>query len=247
MYLVNPPAQGFRIRSEILGEKRTVLEFLPAGYESSGKTYPVLLLLDASPRLSPYSPSFRSIAEKSNFLGSPVPEMIVLGIVNTDRNRDMLPVRVPHLPSSGGAALFLRFITEELVPKVKSAYRTSEEWILFGRSDSGLFALYALTEAPEAFRAVIASSPTLGHCPAFMNGQLERLFRERQDLSKKVFIIYGADEGPLVAGPVSAFAGGMERSAPENFVFEVRGVPGGGHAPKSGLEEGLRFAFSSNR
>jgi predicted alpha/beta superfamily hydrolase len=247
VYLINPPARGFKIRSEILGEKRTILEFLPEAYESTGKSYPVLLHLDADPRPSTAGPSFYAIAESVNSLGDGVPGMIVLGIPNTDRNRDMLPVRVPELPTSGGAKLFLRFITEELMPNVEARYRASGEWILYGRSDSGLFALYALTETPAAFRAVIASSPSLGRCPAFMIQNVDRLSRSRPGMAAKVFIVYGSEEVDMVAGPVSAFAGAIRRAVSDQLVLGVKSVPGGGHVPKSGLADGLRYVFSAGR
>ncbi len=244
LYLINPPVKGFKIPSIILEEKRTVLVSLPMGYDSSSKSYPVLILLDASRRRSAYGPSFDTIAENLKSLGDPVPEMIVLGIPNTDRNRDMLPVHDPELPTSGKARRFLLFITDELIPRVRTGYRTSDELVLYGRSDSGLFALYTLTEAPGVFRAVIASSPTLGHCPGFMTENVDRLFHERPDLAGTLFIIYGAEEGSMVAGHIPAFVRAIEEAASPKFNLSVRSVPGGGHVPKSSLEDGLRFVFS---
>jgi predicted alpha/beta superfamily hydrolase len=76
--LINPPYKAFKISSKILGEKRTILEYLPARYQSSGKSYPVLVHLDADPRPSTYEPSFYAIAERMNTLGAPISEMIVL-------------------------------------------------------------------------------------------------------------------------------------------------------------------------
>jgi len=242
--LINPPYKAFKISSAILGEKRKILEYLPAGYQTSGRSYPVLVHLDADPRPSTYGPSFCAIAKKMNALGAPVPEMIVLGIVNTDRTRDMVPVPDEiYPPAPGKAHNFLRFITAELIPDVKARCRTTDFRILYGRSDSGLFALYALTAAPDAFEAVIASSPSLGRSPAFTTGGITALFRERPSLAKKLFIIYGANEGPDVSARVPELAALIRRSCSENFVLGVKSVPGGGHIPKSSLEDGLRFIF----
>jgi len=247
VYLVNPPYKAFKISSAILGERRTVLEYLPAGYRSSGKSYPVLIHLDADPRPSTYGPSFYAIAERMNALGAPIPEMIVLGVTNTDRLRDMIPVADESYPPAPGQAHgFLRFITEELVPHVRTRYRTTDFRILYGRSDSGLFALYALTAAPDAFEAVVASSPSLGRCPTFMAEAVKRLFQERPTLAMRLFIIYGSNEGPSVSARVPELAGLIERGSSENLVLGVRSVPDGGHIPKSSLEDGLRFIFSAH-
>ncbi len=247
IFLIDSPYEGFRIRSPILGEKRTILVSLPKSYESSNKNYPVLFLLDARPRASTFGPSFYTVAEGLKAPGDPVPEMIVIGVTNTNRNRDMLPVRADGFPDSGKAADFLRFITKELIPDMRARYRTSDIRILYGRSDSGLFALYALTNSPEAFQAVIASSPTLGHCPTLMTEWAKGLFRTRPNVAKRLFIIYGDNEGDIVADYVPRFAETIKNAASENFVLGIRSVPGGGHIPKSSLGEGLRFVFSTNR
>lgn len=244
IFLANPPYKSFKIHSKILGENRIILEFLPENYQASGQSYPVLLLLDASPRISTYGPSFYSIAENLNKSGGPIPEMIILGVVNTNRNRDMIPVKNPFLNASGEALSFLRFITEELIPEIKSRFRTSEHRILYGRSDSGLFALFALTEEPDAFRTVIASSPSLGHCPALMRHRVRKIFRERPGLSGNLFIVWGSDEGRLVVDHAPDFIDVVKRTASKNFNLGVKIIPGGGHIPPSSLEDGLHFVFS---
>jgi len=246
VYLVDPPSKAFKLSSKILGEKRTILESLPAGYQTSGKTYPVLVHLDADPRPSSYGPSFYAIAENMNALGAPIPEMIFLGVTNTDRLRDMIPFPDASFPPAPGKAHdFLQFITQELIPDIKTRYRTTDFRILYGRSDSGLFALYALTAAPDAFQAIIASSPSLGRFPAFMADGVKALFRERPSLSTTVFIIYGDNEGPDVSGRVPELAVLIKKSSSENFVLGVKSVPDGGHIPKSSLEDGLRFIFAT--
>lgn len=246
VFLINPPYEAFKIASGFLGEKRTILEYMPAGYQTSGQSYPVLVHLDADPRPSSYGPSFFTIAERMNSLGAPVPEMIVLGVTNTDRLRDMIPFPDEiYPPAPGKAHNFLRFISEELIPEVKARYRTTDFRILYGRSDSGLFALYTLTEAPDAFQAVIASSPSLGRSPAFLADGLKALFQEHPALAKTLFIIYGANEGPDVSARVPDLAALIRRICSDDFVLGVKSVPGGGHIPKSSLEDGLRFVFAT--
>jgi len=246
LYLINPPYEAFEIRSRILDEERTILEHLPVGYETSGRSYPVLFHLDANPRASAYGPSFYDIAERVSALGAPVPEMIILGVTNTDRLRDMIPVPDTTFPPAPGRARdFLRFITEELIPEIEARYRTTEFRVLYGGSDAGLFALYAMTAAPDVFQAVVASSPSLGRCPDFMADRVNDLFRERPALSGTLFLVYGAEEGSSVVARVPEFASLIEQSRSESFILGVRRVPGAGHVPESGLEGGLRFIFGA--
>jgi predicted alpha/beta superfamily hydrolase len=246
IYLINPPYRAFKIPSRVLGEDRTILEYLPAGYQTSGRRYPVLFHLDANPRRSAHAPSFYTVAQAVSDLGAPVPEMIVLGVTNTDRLRDMIPVPdTTFPPAPGRARAFLRFITEELIPAVEARYRTTDVRVLYGGSDAGLFALYALTEAPGAFEAVIASSPSLARCPAFMADAAIRLFEQHPALAKTLFLVYGGREGPPVARSVPDFAALIEQRRPAGFRLGVERVSGAGHVPAASLEDGLRFIFGT--
>jgi predicted alpha/beta superfamily hydrolase len=246
-YLISPPYKSFTLSSRILGEKRTILEVLPEGYRTSGRPYPVLFHLDADPRPSSFGPSFYDVAQRMNGLGGRVPAMIVLGLTNTERTRDMVPFPDDSFPPSPGRAhRFLRFITEELIPEVEARYRTTDFRILYGRSDSGLFALYALTAAPDAFRAFIASSPSLGRSPLLLARAVEALFRERPALARTLFIVYGENE-TLLSTEVPRFAALIDRNRPGDFILGVRSVPGAGHIPKSSLEDGLRFVFGRSQ
>jgi len=42
--------------------------------------------------------------------------MVVVGVLNTDRNRDLTPRKVEGLKNSGGADAFLEFVALELDP-----------------------------------------------------------------------------------------------------------------------------------
>jgi hypothetical protein len=74
------------LRSEILDEDRQLLIFLPYGYEQSTERYPVLYLLDGPAH-------FHHVTGTAGFLdrADRIPPMIVVGIVNTDRDRDTKP------------------------------------------------------------------------------------------------------------------------------------------------------------
>src|SRR4051812_12979752 len=76
------------MKSAILGEDRRILIHLPAGYDTSGKSYPVLYLLDGTEAflLEMIAITNRLRNDRNG------PEMIIVAIENTNRDRDMMPV-----------------------------------------------------------------------------------------------------------------------------------------------------------
>ena len=154
--------EGNRIWSKTLQEERRLLVYLPPGYRHSDERYPVLYLLDAEAQ-------FHHSTGIVNFLGTDngrIPEMIVIGVTNTNRLRDLTPPtkdaeqRKDH-PDAGGADAFLTFLADELRPWVDANYRTQPYRVLTGHSLGGLFAVHALLRRPDAFQAYIAVSPSL--------------------------------------------------------------------------------------
>jgi predicted alpha/beta superfamily hydrolase len=99
-----------------------------------------------------------------------VPEMIIVAIPNTDRNRDLTPTHVTHdyygkaapgFASSGGGDNFLDFLQEELIPQIEAKYRTQPYRILVGHSLGGLLALHALQSRPQLFQAYLTMDPSI--------------------------------------------------------------------------------------
>jgi predicted alpha/beta superfamily hydrolase len=148
--------------SEDLQEQRRILIALPPHYRESAKAYPVLYVLDAETQFHTVTGAVQSLATFSER----IPEMIVIGVTNTLRSRDLTPrsesaVDLKYVPESGGADSFLRFLHEELQPWVAARYRTQPYRILWGHSYGGLFSTYALLTRPETFDAYLAVSPAL--------------------------------------------------------------------------------------
>jgi len=140
--------------------------------------------------------------------------VIIVGIPNTDRNRDLTPSRVPvrtlggrtsQLPTSGGADNFLKFLETELAPYVEASYRTEPFRILCGHSFGGLFATHALFARPELFNATIAVSPTLTWDDDLMLKRGKRFFAERADLKRAFFMTLG-NEGEQNRAAFDGFA-----------------------------------------
>lgn len=154
------------IHSVILAENRTVNIYLPESYkEESNKSYPVIYLLDGS-----RDEDFIHIAGLVQF-GSfswidMIPESIVVGIGNIDRQRDFTYTTTNEklkadIPNSGESARFISFIRDELQPLIQGNYRTSDTKTLVGQSLGGLLATEILFKHSELFDHYIIVSPSL--------------------------------------------------------------------------------------
>ena len=73
-----------------------------------------------------------------------IPPMILVGIDNIDRYRDLRPVA--HDGSPAGIDSYTRFLTEEVFPFVEGTYRTSPYRLAVGPQAGAVFCLYTLME-----------------------------------------------------------------------------------------------------
>lgn len=237
----NRNRSSVKIDSQILVEERTISISLPEEYEASRQIYPVLYVLDAEGKTL-----FQKCVSTVSDLNAEtfIPQMIVVGIWNTNRNRDMIPVAVSHRPGSGGSEKFLGFIKDELMPYIKANYRTSDYSILYGMSNSALFAVYALLEKPNTFNATIASSPMIGHCPEYIREKAKAIVKKDDLNGRFLYMIYGTEDSRRVTEYVPDFQNYMEAHAPKGFISKFEILQDEGHVPESSLARGLRYIFS---
>lgn len=151
-----------RLNSKVLSEERVVHIYLPESYHESTFKYPVLYLLDAEW-------DFHHTTGTIEFLSGTgrIPELIVVGIVNTNRSRDLTPEAPNDTESQqfwgeiGGAVNFESFIQKELIPFIDANYRTLDYNILRGQSFGGLFGIFDLFQTDNNFNAYILTSPSV--------------------------------------------------------------------------------------
>jgi len=158
------------IHSRILGEQRTVWVHLPASAQGNGpakKKYPVIYLLDGDK-------NFTGVVGMVDLLSSVngndlLPEMIVVGITNTDRRRDLTPTRVTEglwidsnmARTSGGGEAFMAFIEKELIPHIDSSYPAMSYRMLIGHSLGGLTVINTLLHHRSLFNSYVAIDPSM--------------------------------------------------------------------------------------
>ncbi len=211
------------IKSQVLGEERTVLVRLPAGYARGSERFPVLYMTDGDAHMQHTSATVSFLARHNR-----MPEMIVVGVTNTDRTRDLTPTRVERLPgnpnvrfpTSGGADKFLKFFEAELIPLVESKYRTQPFRALAGHSFGGLFAVHAMVTKPELFNSYIAVSPALHWDNAVMIGRAKEFFRSRREYGRTLFTSLGNEPGDI-GDAYGLFREVLEKQQTEGFVWEA--------------------------
>ena len=159
------------VYSTVLKEKRKVWIHVPnmnSGMASTGQRFPVLYLLDGEGH---FQSVVGMIQQLSQVNGNTIfPEMIVVGIPNTDRTRDLTPTHIESdLPmmdsnfskSTGGGENFAAFLEKELMPHIDSVYPTRPFRLLVGHSFGGLTVMNIITNHTKLFNAYIAIDPSM--------------------------------------------------------------------------------------
>lgn len=228
-----------KIDSQAVGEERTILVRVPNNYDRSDAKYPVVFMLDAHP---PQNAMMAGLVEQQ-FWGGVMPDVIVVGIQNTNRLRDMTPTPGDR-PGAGGAAKFLQFIESEVIPFVDKHYRTEPYRILAGHSLAGLFTVYTLLERPDAFQGYVAASPVLHWDKGYMLKRGEEAFARRADWKKSLFI--GLGDEPTYTDGYNSFQGLLKRLGPKGLEYEFRQFKDENHGSVvlPAYYAGLRKVFS---
>src|SRR5919107_2742187 len=212
------------VKSQVLGEERSVLVSLPPRYAArAGERFPVLYMTDGDAHIQHTSGTVSFLARNAR-----MPEMIVVGITNTDRTRDLTPTRVERLPgfpnarfpTSGGADKFLKFVETELIPLVESKYRTEPYRALAGHSLGGLFAVHAMLTRPELFNAYIAVSPSLQWDNFVLIDRAKEFFKTRKEYNRTLFASLGNEPGDI-GDAFGMFRDELQRQQVKGFVWEA--------------------------
>jgi predicted alpha/beta superfamily hydrolase len=160
------------IYSKILNEQRKIWIYVPSSpsdtvFFKQSYRYPVIYLLDGDLH---FSSVVGMIQQLSSVNGNTIcPEMIVVGIPNTDRTRDLTPTHIDSYleldstfcKNSGGGRKFISFIEKELMPHIDSLYPTAPYRIFIGHSFGGLTVMNTLIHHTNLFNAYIAIEPSM--------------------------------------------------------------------------------------
>ncbi|HKV77498.1 MAG TPA: LamG-like jellyroll fold domain-containing protein [Candidatus Sulfotelmatobacter sp.] len=202
------------LESKILGEERDILVSEPA-HPVPGM--PLLILLDGEWNQRNVSAAVSNLSSNGR-----LPPMLVAGVVNTDRGRDLMPTFDGDKFAAGLSDRFLSFLADELIPKLAAEYPIGKYRILAGHSNAGMFSLYAFIRRPELFQANIALSPSFGLDDRFV-AQLAGALAKPVPAQRFVFVGAGGDEEADISVGAMRFAKSFEGapSADIEFHYEV--------------------------
>ncbi len=158
-----------KFRSEILNNERTLIVYLPPGYDQSAERYPVLYMQDGQ-NLFDESTSYQGIEWKMDetaqelIASRKISPLIIVGIYNTEqRTAEFTP---PSLAGKGPAHgdQYAKMVVTEVKPFIDSHYRTltdREHTGIGGASQGALIAMYTAKENPTIFGKMLLMSPWL--------------------------------------------------------------------------------------
>ena len=242
--------EKFQIESKVLAETRTYVVHTPDHYKNGIDAYPVLVLLDAENNFAYTSGAVHLLSANGR-----IPAMIVVGINNTDRTRDMTHSKpasgitgTPWTGSAGGADKFLSFIADEVLPTIDRAYRTRPYRVLIGHSLGGLFAVYALLNRPEVFKGYIVTSPSLWWDDQALVKAAQPFFAAHKDLRADLYMTM-ANEGGAMLGGAWKLSAALEESELPFLRWQFKRSPEEEHGtiPYISTYEGLQAIFSGYR
>lgn len=139
------------LKSAVLKEERQIYLYSPAEARTN---LPVILVFDAE---SLFQPTVAALTFLTSSLHTPkMPEAIVVGIPNKTNTRDR-DMPIPHdYGKKIGEEAFYDFLKKELLPFIKSRFKTNGHIISIGHSQGGLFVSYLLAKDQPSFPWALA-------------------------------------------------------------------------------------------
>jgi alpha-glucosidase len=215
-----------------LDRKRQIRIYLPPGYASSGKRYPVMYMHDAQNLFddaTSYAGEWKVDETLDALARAGKLELIVVGIDNGQDKRitELNAWDNPRFGPGEGHA-YMDFIVKVVKPLIDSSYRTlpdREHTAIMGSSMGGLISHYAIAQYPDVFSKAGVFSPAYWTAPASFD------FVAAHPLPKdaRVYMLVGAEEGDSMVPDAQHMADVVRRSGlpADHMAFKV--VPGAHH------------------
>ncbi|CAL4866221.1 hypothetical protein MMA231_00459 [Asticcacaulis sp. MM231] len=222
--------KGYDIQSLALGHTRRVNISLPTGYddpENAATRYPVLYLLDGGADWQDFA-HIASLVQQGGTWGASA-AMIVVGIESQDRKAEFTaPTRDPQeqkdFPTSGKAALFRRFLIDELRPLINATYRANGTNALMGESLAGLFVVETALRSGSLFKDYIAISPSLWWDGERLSKDAEKLLKGSRPAHYALWLAI-ADEGGTMQTGMDRLVAALRSDAGSSVTWTYRPYP----------------------
>jgi predicted alpha/beta superfamily hydrolase len=225
---------------------------LPDDYAQSGRSYPVVYVLDADFNFLHLANLYRQLVRSDG-----VPEAILIGIGygtvflerGNNRWRDFSPTFLPKYPGSGGAKAFKEFLSGQLKPSVAKQYRTAGASTIHGHSMAGLFLTYLLFEQPDLFDQYLITSPALWWDEKQVFKYEKRYHAAHQDLKAKLFLTVGGREGKNMRKDWATLRETLQSRGYAGLIMETRYYPDQSHIEviPGAFADGMRYLCGSDK
>ncbi len=245
------PQYAFRdlkMHSEILGEQRRLIVMLPKEYKNTLSTYPTLYILDAESRLKEASEAVQFLMD-NHF----IPPVIMVGINNTDRFRDMTPVDSVLMkslyPTRGHADTFLWVLRNEIIPFVNKNFRASSRRVLAGYDYSGNFVLNTFIKGNDIFDKYLCISPMLWWNGSSVLGDMQMFLKNNSIAGKYLFLSFGRNESPKMKADAHILERILSRNAAYAINWDCMWLPNQDHYTlyRESLTKGLEAIYKDYR
>ena len=253
--------KSFTMHSSVLSEEREYFVSLPADYDDSKYAparYPVIYVLDGELGFQ-YAVGMQQHLSRGPYANTP--RSIIVGIVNTQRTRDLTPALPPSdtvsgklFGTGGGNEAFIQFMVKELMPAIDSNFRTSGYNVLAGHSFGGLTATNILLHHTALFNAYIIIDPSLWWGQQMLLAQAEQILKTKDFASTSVFVAQANHEADAkntptdMQIPTRKFADLLGNLQPKGLRHRYQYYPNEDHGtiPIPAVYDGLRFLFDGH-
>lgn len=265
---VLPNTQVRSMTSEETGADYQLFIATPPDYQSTGKRYPVVYMLDADYSFALTRNVVQHFVERKK-----LPEMILVGIAypgaaddldvyKRNRARDYTPGASAAVAGSppdpdankGGAVRFRNFIANEVIPYMDTTFPIGPDRTFIGHSYGGLFGAYVLLTEPELFKRYIIVSPSLwyNNRMIFRVEQQTAARRQSRYIERHAFFAIGAQEtraetGAPMVQELKDFYQKLQTRADPGLTVDMRVYPEDNHESifPGAVTRGLLAVFPS--
>ncbi|MFN3791367.1 alpha/beta hydrolase [Massilia sp.] len=236
-----------------LERKRQLRIYLPPGYATSSKRYPVLYMHDGQnlfDNATAYAGEWKVDETLDALAREGKLEMIVVGIDNgEDKRMTELNAWDSEQFGKGEGRAYTDFIVKTVKPMIDKQYRTlagREHTAIMGSSMGGLASHYALVQYPQVFSKAGVFSP------AYWTAQPSFDFVAATPVPKdaRVFLLMGEKEGPQMNADVKRMAEVVRKTGHPAANTVLKLVPGAQHNEAfwaGELREALLWMFAPDK
>jgi predicted alpha/beta superfamily hydrolase len=211
-----PASPTFKLRSPETGTEYWIYVHVPplpkTRRPAKARPWSAMVFLDGDNQFPFAVRAWRALQKRQTRRGHPLPPLLLVGVgygagyaqAANKRGRDYTPTAHAFEPTSGGARVFLKFLTHTLWPELERCYPLDPARRgVGGYSLSALFVLYALFQRTPFFTHHLAASPSIWWDDRNLLVQARRLRSRQKRLPARLYLSVGDKDSPSMTGDLA--------------------------------------------